>query len=332
MERGQCCSERVYQLHPDVISAAPGAARTSIGLNAVSLMGQIRVLTGASFDKIARFFTENLGLKVSKAGVLNILHNLGEHLKPSTDILTQQLRGSQAVNGDETGWWFMGESGWAWSFSDPRTCIYRIENNRGHRVVLDVLGPDFAGWLTSDFLATYDPLPYKKSKCMAHLLRFLKEIIAGTDKEAACFARRVKCFVKTAMAIKRREVCFGAQLEGFRSELEADLEVFCGCSLGGGLGKRLVKRLQKHRKHILTFLSDTSVDATNNRAERDIRPFVIFRKLCGGTRSKRGAEGLMRLMSIYTTCRKRGVDFLRFVAAARQHFGAGPKLLALPPP
>ena len=157
------------------------------------------------------------GLKSAK--VLNILHKLGEHLKPSTDILTQQLRASQAVNSDETGWWFLGEFGWAWSFSDPRTCIYRIENNRGHRVVLDILGPDFAG----------------------HLKRSSK-----------------------------------AQ---------------------GGSGSSLLRQAPSEAPQARPGLScgsisDPAVDATNNRAERDIRPFVIFRKVCGGARSACGPRDL----------------------------------------
>ena len=41
---------------------------------------------------------------------------------------------------------------------------------------------------------------------------------------------------------------------------------------------------------IFTFLWDPSVDATNWRAEQAIRPAVVTRKVCGGNRTRKGAD------------------------------------------
>lgn len=48
--------------------------------------------------------------------------------------------------------------------------------------------------------------------------------------------------------------------------------------------------LEKRGDELLTFLKYDYVEWENNTAERAIRPFVTRRKICGGSRSKRGAQ------------------------------------------
>ena len=52
---------------------------------------------------------------------------------------------------------------------------------------------------------------------------------------------------------------------------------------------RFVKRLRKHRPHLLRFLYVEGLEATNNQAERQLRPAVITRKTAGCNRTE-GAQ------------------------------------------
>ena len=61
------------------------------------------------------------------------------------------------------------------------------------------------------------------------------------------------------------------------------------------------------------FVVDPSVDATNNRAERALRPAVIYRKTSGGSRSGLGADAYARLHSIFYTTKIRKKSFIRDV-------------------
>jgi len=54
--------------------------------------------------------------------------------------------------------------------------------------------------------------------------------------------------------------------------------------------RRFAKRLRKQRRHLFTFLTHDGVEATNNRAERGVRPAVIARKIGGCNKTERGAE------------------------------------------
>ena len=56
------------------------------------------------------------------------------------------------------------------------------------------------------------------------------------------------------------------------------------------------------------FLYDPSLDATNWRAEHAIRPAVVTRKVCGGNRTRRGADTQQILASVVRTARQRRLD------------------------
>ena len=73
---------------------------------------------------------------------------------------------------------------------------------------------------------------------------------------------------------------------------------------------RLARRLRKHRAHLLVFLDREGVDATNNLAEREIRPAVVARKMSAGNRTDAGAETHAVLASVLRTCRRQGKDIL----------------------
>ena len=57
----------------------------------------------------------------------------------------------------------------------------------------------------------------------------------------------------------------------------------------------------KHRHELFVFVSDPVVPADNNLAERSLRPAVIARKISGATRSPKGSDTQMGLMSLFGT-------------------------------
>ena len=83
---------------------------------------------------------------------------------------------------------------------------------------------------------------------------------------------------------------------------------------------------------MLRFLDHDGVDATNNLAEREVRPAVIARKLSAGNRTEAGAETHAVLASVLRTCRRQGRDILEALTHLRQlrlgfrrkSFGDGP--------
>ena len=84
---------------------------------------------------------------------------------------------------------------------------------------------------------------------------------------------------------------------------------------------------------VFLFLCDPSIDATNWRAEQAIRPAVVTRKVCGGNRTRRGADTQQVLASVVRTARQRNLDprsLITTMLCAPQP--VVPEALALPPP
>jgi transposase InsO family protein len=61
--------------------------------------------------------------------------------------------------------------------------------------------------------------------------------------------------------------------------------------------------VQHDRGHVLRFLRE-GVEPTNNRAERDLRPAVIARKVSHCSKNERGARAFEAFTSVLQTFRK----------------------------
>ena len=84
----------------------------------------------------------------------------------------------------------------------------------------------------------------------------------------------------------------------------------------------LIERLRKHRHSLLNFLNVPGAEFHNNRAERQLRPVVIFRKRSFGNRTAIGALRFARLATVIETARlqKHNIqDFLLRVRFAQPH-------------
>ena len=73
----------------------------------------------------------------------------------------------------------------------------------------------------------------------------------------------------------------------------------------------LAQRIVKHLHELFVFVTDPAVPATNNLAERSLRPAVIARKISGGTRSPKGSATRMALMSLLGTAAAQGKSQLQ---------------------
>jgi hypothetical protein len=73
---------------------------------------------------------------------------------------------------------------------------------------------------------------------------------------------------------------------------------------------------------LLRFLYVDGLEATNNQAERMLRPAVITRKTNGCNRTQPGAEAHAILASVLVTCHQHSVPILNYLIQLQQ-FGEG---------
>lgn len=309
------CGQRVQGRHPEQISDALGAAAVQLGPRVLGLAAELKHGMGIPYRKIERIFSVGYGLEVSPGGLARAGQRLARQGEPTYEQLIQVLRESTVVNVDETSWQIGGQKAWLWVFTNQEVTVYTIDPRRAHEVAERVLGQAFDGVLGCDCFPAYDPLPYRQQKCLGHLLKRCSKIALMESEEAVAFSQKVAHLLRQAIKLKERQSEMSPH--GYRvarGKLEAALDRLLAQEVTDPEIVKLVKLLTKQRSHLLTFLYVDAVDATNNIAERAIRPAVIVRKISAGNRSNRGADTHAILASIIQTSRQQERDFLDVAA------------------
>jgi len=341
MLSGTCpqCGKRHWMVHPDQISRAVGASGVVIGPRAKALATDLKHRFGASYGKVSEVLNDTFHLNVTRGAWQQADQCLALQAQPVYAALIEALQACTVVHGDETGWRIGTLSAWLWVFANQRITVYTIETSRKHEVVMNILGKEFKGVLVSDCFLAYDHHELEnwlKQKCLSHLLKDLKELTETKVRGAVRFARDVKELLQSALALKARKDQLSAgdyQDQAQALEVHLDELIDAKRQLTDPDNARFAKRLRKHRKHILRFLYVDELDATNNLAERQLRPAVITRKTNGCNRTNEGAQAHAILGSVLATCRQQAVPILEYLIKL-QKFGEMPPSLTncLSPP
>jgi transposase len=334
---GYCrvCERRVRSRHPEQTSPASGAAGVLVGPRAKALAADLKHRLGVSYGKVSEVLQDTFGLKVSRSGWCQADQRLARTARPVYAELVEAIRKCSVVYTDETGWRMGTLAAWLWVFTNSEASVYAIRDNRSSDVLVDILGAEFKGILVSDGFVAYDQQRLKtwlKQKCVGHLLRELKEMQENQSGRALHFARQVTIVLQEALALKVHKSSLDP-LSFFQQarDLEARLDALMGPQrrLTQPDNLRFANRLRKHRPHLLRFLYVDSLEATNNQAERMLRPAVITRKTNGCNRTRDGANTHAILSSILVTARQHSIPILDYLVQL-QRFGENPPPLVSP--
>lgn len=88
---------------------------------------------------------------------------------------------------------------------------------------------------------------------------------------------------------------------------------------------RAVRYIERQWKRLTVFMQDPRMELSNNEVERDLRPWVLDRKVwmfCGHDDSAHRAAAAL---SIITTCKKMGIDPRRYMRDTLRRIVAGDK-------
>jgi hypothetical protein len=335
---GYCgdCHKRVRSRHPEQTSQATGAAGVMVGPRAKALAADLKHRLGGSYGKVSETLNDAFGLQVCRSGWCQADLRLAETARPVYQELIEVVRRSSVAHADETGWRIGTLSAWLWVFANQEVTVYAIRDNRSSDVVVQILGEEFKGILASDCFLAYDDKRLKdwlKQKCLAHLLKDLNEMEESKTGQAVHFAQQVTAVLRAALLLKAEKPNLDPATFAQRAQtLETQLDALISKkrNLKDRDNVRFARRLRKHRPHLLRFLYVDGLDATNNLAERQLRPGVIIRKTNGCNRTRAGAQTHSILASVLVTCRQHSVPILDYLVGL-QRFGETPPPLVAPP-
>lgn len=262
------------------------------------------------YEKIADLLKDMAGLTVSPGGLSQALARISDWLGVEKKVLLTAIRGSPQVHADETGWRLDGKKSWVWAFVNERLAYYEVNRSRGRKVVRNILTDSFKGVLITDFYGVYFNLPYKKQKCLVHLLREFHDC-AKRDmaEEYQLNYKKIKRLINDALRLRDRREQLSKMIYLRRVvDIKQRLFDFMMSPYENKNLQRLSKRFNKFWLDMFTFLQDPDVAWNNNLAERMIRPNVIYRNRSFGNRSDRGARAHGTIMSLMQTLRLQGKD------------------------
>jgi hypothetical protein len=318
---GQCprCRQAVRSLHPLQTSTAGGCAQVQLGVRALGLAAELKHGLGLSLSKTQQVRAKLGGLRVTRGGLAQAFQRLSAKLAKEDATLCTQLQRASVVHTDETSWWVNGPQS-LWVFVVPGwqgLTLYRVVAHRDRQTFHEIIPPDYAGLLISDCLSVYDGATASQHKCYAHHLRALRQARLNQSPDYAALSgwlADVAGFFRAAMELKEDY----ADLEAVEQKvLRAQLEVLAHRLFENPRAdpaeERFRARIAKQRDHLLSFLDHRDATATNNLAERQLRPAVIARKISCGQKTLKGAEAWQTLASLAATCAQRAQDFTGFL-------------------
>lgn len=245
------------------------------------------------------------GLHLSAGELVAILHTVRQQAAPLVEALKAEVQASPVVHGDETGWREQGQNGYLWTFDTPTVRYFERHATRGGEVVETILGPTYAGTVVSDFYAGYNRHQGVHQRCWAHLLRDAHALREGHPTNAAvqAWVDGVKAVYHRARDwVREHPQAPDAERESAQHQFEAELRRWSAPYLNQPVPQRVLsERIDRFLPELFVFVADPRVPATNNAAERALRPVVISRKISGGTRSKAGSETKTALASLFGT-------------------------------
>lgn len=316
--RGQCprCGE-VRSTHPLQVSDAAGAAGTHLGPRALGVAMELTHGHGLTKRKACRVLDDLFGLKLTPGGLVQAAHRAAGKLGVRFEELERLVRRSAVAHADETSWWVGGPKWWLWVFANREATLYRVRQSRGREVVRETLGTDFGGVLVSDCLNIYDDVCALQQKCYAHHLKAVSEAMQRHPNGGEGFLRSVRAMLLAAAALKKAWPEMDEELRRrCRLNLDERARELLSPVRREPAEESVANRLRKQIAHLFTFLDHDGVDATNNLAERQLRPAVIARKVSCGNRTPRGARTWEILASLAATAAQHGESFAHIVSSA----------------
>ena len=311
------CGQSVRSQHPLQMSLANGAASVHLGPRALAMAADLNKAKGLSMRKTCAVLRDCFGLQLSPGGLSQALDRLAAKVKPQYDALASELRQAPALHSDETSWWVAGPGWWLWVFTTQLFTFYVVAQSRGRDLLNDILGKDFGGVLVSDCLAIYDDTTAVQQKCYAHHQKAIRKAKDLHPHQGEGFLCEVAALLRAAVALQKQKAELSPQtFSDLRQALQDKAVQLLEPPRSEPNEESVRNRLYKQRDHLFTFLDHEGVEATNNLAERQLRPAVIARKISCGNKTPKGAQTWQILTSLAATCAQRATSFIAALARA----------------
>ena len=249
-------------------------------------------------------------LDVGYGTLMGALHQLARLLEPACEQLVQDYRQALVKHADETGWRTDGHNGYAWLFCTESISLFRFRQTRSGQIALQVLGiKRLRGVLVVDRYHGYNRAPCALQYCYAHLLRDVQDLEKEFPEqfEIQQFVSAFAPLLARAMQLRGLKLTAG-QFQEQAGQTRQEILALAQAPVQHPGIQKIQNIFREQTKRLFHWTKNPKIPADNNRAERELRPLVIARKISFGSQSEAGARTRETLMTVLHTLRKRSTN------------------------
>jgi transposase len=283
LQRVRCpgCGARTRATLPSDI------AQSAFGPRLQAAVATLSVRNRVSRRDVVELCEELFCARISTGAADAIIDRASDALaEPHADLLCT-LRGSNAVNMDETGWRTAGQRRALWGIFDQRHAYLHVARDRHEDHAKELLA-DTKAIVTSDRWWAYAHLPLaRRQLCWAHLKRDFAAHAEGlaAEKEFGEHGLDLSGRVFWAWEVfqnTRDRSELERAIGGLQREFKPIIVGYATKRARNKYSRGMARNLLKAWPALWTFAKHEDVQPTNNHAERALRSAVIYRKLSLG--------------------------------------------------
>lgn len=282
-----------------------------------------------SLATLPKIFDEFFGLRIHRSEIHMFKSLMAGYYKVTYQKLLQKMIAGTLLHVDETEVKLQNRKGYVWVFTNLEEVVYMYRPTREGDFLRNLL-KNFRGVLVSDFYTVYDAIECPQQKCLIHLIRDINQELLSNpfDEDLKLITQPFGSMLRRIITTVDEHGLRRKYLKQHEVEIEKYFKFISEQTIRSEIAESLRVRMTKYRDKLFTFINYNGVPWNNNNAEHAIKQFANFRENNVGTMRETGLNDYLVLLSIYQTCRYKGVSFLKFLLSKERDieaFGKGKK-------
>lgn len=261
--------------------------------------------------RIRYMIDELFGLSASRTTIQKFKSFAAEYYQETYQEIIQKIKRGNLIHVDETPVAFLELKGYVWVFTNMEEVYFLYTPTREGDFLKELLS-SFKGVLISDFYGAYCSSEWIQQKCLIHLIRDLNDdlLTSPFDEEYKKMVTDFSVLLRQIIATVDEHGLKKRKLSKHKKEVFRYFQNVFRCNYQSELAKKYQKRFQKNENTLFTFLDYDGIPWNNNNAEHAIKIFCDYRRIMrkGGFFTERGFTDYLVLLSIFQTCRYKGVN------------------------
>lgn len=281
------------------------------------LSGQYHLSKREIAGIMADFFQAEIGL----GSVSTLEQRTSDAISQVVKEVREHIQRQPVVNVDETGWREANQRAWLWVAATPLVTAFFVRLKRSGKVAKEILSEAFQGIVGSDRWSAYNWLDNRlRQLCWSHLLRDFQAFVdrGGESQQIGeGILEQAKLMFEWWHEVRdgaMNRATFQKKMQVVQEKVGKLLRQGTACDheKTAGTCRDIIKR----EEALWTFVWVEGVEPTNNLAERQVRPGVLWRKHSFGTQSEAGSRFVERIMTAVATLKQQHRNVLDYLIEA----------------